>query len=150
MSTIVVGADGSPGSIDALRYAIDEARVRGAEVKAVHAWHLPPAAYGSGWSVPVNVEDFHSVAKAQLDRSLDAVDAGHSGVTVTPLLGEGQAADVLCEVARDADLLVVGSRGYGGFRGLLLGSVSAQCAHHAHCPIVIVPSKNGSGANGHS
>ena len=62
-----------------------------------------------------------------------------SGVTVTPILCEGQAAEILCEQARGADLLVVGSRGFGGFRGLLLGLVSQQRANHAPCPVVIIP-----------
>lgn len=58
---------------------------------------------------------------------------------MTTVVREGQAADAICAEAKDADLLIVGSRGFGGFRGLLLGSVSQQCAHHAPCPILIVP-----------
>jgi len=65
-----------------------------------------------------------------------------SGVSVTRILRQGHAAQVLVAEAHDADLLVVGSRGLGGFKGLLLGSVGRQCAHHAACPVVIVP--NGS------
>ena len=139
MSTIVVGVDGSAGSIDALRFAIEEAQVINATVKAVAAWHVPPAAYGIGWSVPIEDESWRLAAEAKLTKALEEVDAANCGVTVTPELVRGQPADALCEAAEGAALLVVGSRGLGGFRGLLLGSVSQQCAHHAPCPIVITP-----------
>ena len=76
-----------------------------------------------------------------LDRCLEEVGAAESGVEVTTVVHQGQAADVICEEAKGADLLIVGSRGVGGFRGLLLGSVSQQCAHFAPCPILIVPNR---------
>ena len=140
MSTIVVGLDGSEGSVKALRFAIEEARIRGGEVKAVCAWHVPPIAYEGGWvPSPLDIEDFPKSAQAALDKNIAEVAAGESGVEVTPVVREGLAAEVLVAEARDADLLVVGSRGLGGFRGLLLGSVSQQCAHHAPCPVAIVP-----------
>jgi nucleotide-binding universal stress UspA family protein len=82
------------------------------------------------------------MAKSALDKSLVEARAAESGVSVTPILREGQAADVLVAEAREADLLVVGSRGLGGFKGLLLGSVSQQCAHHAACPVAIIPNGN--------
>jgi nucleotide-binding universal stress UspA family protein len=140
MNTIVVGIDGSPASVRALEFAIEEARLRGAQVKAVAAWHVPAAAYDTGW-VPVSVDptDFEKITRATLDETLAHARVAQSGVEVVPVMREGQAADVLVEEARDADLLVVGSRGRGGFKGLLLGSVSQQCAHHAHCPVAIVP-----------
>ena len=140
MKTIVVGVDGSPGSVAALRVAIDEARARGAEIKAVNAWHVTVAAYGSGIApIPVDVSNFEEIGKAALDSALEKVAADAAGVTIEPVVREGQAAEVLVAEAKDADLLVVGSRGLGGFRGLLLGSVSQQCSHFAHCPIMIVP-----------
>lgn len=140
MSTIVVGVDGSHGAVQALEFAIEEARVRGADVKAVAVWHVPPSVYGAGM-VPVMVDpaDFEKIGQEALDKSLEEAGAATTGVKVTPLLRQGQAADVLVEEARGADLLVVGSRGLGGFKGLLLGSVSQQCAHHATCPVAIVP-----------
>ncbi|HUK45290.1 MAG TPA: universal stress protein [Gaiellaceae bacterium] len=146
MGTIVVGVDGSEGSIGALRFALEEARFRGAELKAVNAWHIPPAVYGAEWA-PTNVDldEFRKLADSALGKSLDEAGAAGSGVTVNPVLREGQPADVLCAEAAQADLLVVGSRGLGGFRGLVLGSVSQQCAHHAPCPVVIVPAKHGEG-----
>jgi nucleotide-binding universal stress UspA family protein len=142
-TTIVVGVDGSEGSVHALEFALEEARIRDAEVKAVAAWHVPAAAYNSGW-VPVTVDpgDYERTARASLEQSLGKAYAAESGVSVTPLVREGQPADVLVAESREADLLVVGSRGLGGFKGLLLGSVGQQCAHHATCPVAIVP--NGS------
>jgi len=140
MQTIVVGVDGSEASLKALRFAIEEARKRGAEVKAVNAWHVPAVVYEVGWAAaPVDLGEFPELAKSSLEKSLEAVGAAESGVRITPIVREGAAADVLCDLAEGADLLVVGSRGLGGFRGLLLGSVSQQCAHHAPCPVVIIP-----------
>ena len=140
MSTIVVGVDGSRGSVRALEFALEEARIRGAGVKAVSAWHVPATVYNSGF-VPVSIDpsDYETIARENLETCLEEAHAGESGVEVTPVLCEGQAADVLVEEARGSDLLVVGSRGLGGFRELLLGSVSHQCAQHAPCPVLIVP-----------
>lgn len=140
MHTIVVGVDGSEGSLKALRFALEEARRRGGEIKAVNAWHIPAIAYEVGWTAaPLDLGEFSSLAEESLKSSLEAVDAAGSGVAVTQVVREGQAAEVLCAEAGGADLLVVGSRGLGGFRGLLLGSVSQQCSAHAPCPVVIIP-----------
>ena len=139
---IVVGVDGSEGSVKALRIALEEARLRGSELKVVNTWHISPMAYGSGWApAPIDLQEYESSARAALDESLEKAGAAGSGVSVTPLVREGQPAEVLCAEARAADLLVVGSRGLGGFRGLLLGSVSHQCALHAPCPLLIVPNR---------
>jgi len=139
-TTIVVGVDGSEGSVRALEFALVEARARGAELKVVSAWDVPVSAYNTGW-VPIAVDpvDFEQIAESALDRSLHEAGAAESGVSVTPILREGQAADVLVAEAHEAELLVVGSRGLGGFKGLLLGSVGQQCAHHTTCPVAIVP-----------
>ena len=140
MSTVVVGVDGSKGSVDALRYAIDEARLHDAQVKVVNAWHIPAIVYEAGWvPVPIDRGAYAKQAQQVLDKSLEEAGADESGVEVTTVVRQGQAADAICEEAEGADLLVVGSRGYGGFRGLLLGSVSQQCAHFAPCPVLIVP-----------
>jgi nucleotide-binding universal stress UspA family protein len=141
VSTIVVGVDGSESARDALRFALEEARLRGASVRAVAAWHVPVTAYGDAF-VPPNHEllsELEPQARRELERAL--ADAGEqaAGVEVEPVVREGAPARVLLEEADKADLLVVGSRGLGGFRGLLLGSVSQQCSHHAPCPVVIVP-----------
>jgi nucleotide-binding universal stress UspA family protein len=141
MGTIVVGVDGSEGSLAALRFAIEEAKIRGVEVKAVNAWHVPPAVYGGGWApTGIDFDEFRNLAEAALERTLEEAGARASGASVTAILREGQPADVLCAEAPNADdLLVVGSRGLGGFRGLLLGSVSQQAVHHSACPVVVVP-----------
>ena len=143
MPAIVVGVDGSEASMEALRFALEEGRRRGAEVKVVKAWEVPPLAYGAGWSVPAPVDDYEKVADTKLQKIIDDAADLSAGVKVTPVLCEGQAASVLCAQAAGADLLVVGSRGLGGFRGLLLGSVGQECAHHATCPVVIIPHGRG-------
>jgi nucleotide-binding universal stress UspA family protein len=141
MSSIVVGVDGSEGARVALRFALEEARVRGANVRAVAAWHVPALVYEGSFATPDTrlLDELAADTAQTLARAVEeAVEEG-SDVVVETVVREGQSADVLLDEAADADLLVVGSRGLGGFRGLLLGSVGQQCAHHAPCPIVIVP-----------
>jgi nucleotide-binding universal stress UspA family protein len=135
---IVVGVDGSEESRAALRWAVEEARLRDARIRVVHAWWAYPALAAG---TPIAAADW-----AALEESADRFVTSF----VTETLGEpddlqidasalhGSAAEVLVEASARADLLVVGSRGHGGFAGLLLGSVSQQCAHHALCPLVIV------------
>jgi nucleotide-binding universal stress UspA family protein len=148
MGTIVVGVDGSEESRCALRWSTEEARVAGATLKAVHVWHYPPDYV---WHVPPSApvpdgalpdiperEFFEKEARDLLDKTVtDAVD-DDVGVAIEKEIVEGLVSDRLIDAARNAELLVVGSRGRGGVRGLLLGSVSQQCAHHAPCPLVIV------------
>lgn len=141
MEKIVVGVDGSDGSKHALGWAVEEARLRGAHVVALHAWDVPLAG--------PDVTPFPKVDLASLVTELQAgaeqfaaamvleVVGDDQDVTVEPAAVEGPAASVLVEAARDASLLVVGSRGHGGFAGLLLGSVSQECAQRASCPVVI-------------
>lgn len=141
MSGIVVGVDGSESSRAALRFALAEARLRGAPVRAVAAWHVPVAVYEGAYATPDTslLEELQGETADALRRAVeDAGDAARD-VDVETVVREGQPATVLLGEAADADLLVVGSRGLGGFRGLLLGSVGQQCAHHAPCPVVIVP-----------
>jgi nucleotide-binding universal stress UspA family protein len=150
MRTIVVGVDGSPASLAALRFALGEARLRRTRVLALHAWVLPlteaPGPFllelpsRAGPSVQELSADLGRAADARLAAALDEVAEVAEGVEVERRVVEGQAASMLVEASEGADLLVVGSRGHGGFHGLLLGSVSQQCAHHARCPVVIVPS----------
>jgi nucleotide-binding universal stress UspA family protein len=133
---IVVGVDGSPGSLAALRFAVDEARLRGVPLTVLSAWSFPVAGDVPGGLMPVLTTDFAADAAEVLDEVLAQVDA--TGVTIERVVVEGGAARRLLEAARGAEMLVVGSRGRGGFAGLLLGSVSQQCAHHAPCPVAIV------------
>jgi nucleotide-binding universal stress UspA family protein len=141
MSEIVVGVDGSEGALLALRFALAEARLRGAQVRAVSAWHVPALAYEGAFAAPDTRlrEDVAAEMRRALERAIEAAADVAPEVTVDTVVREGPPPTVLLDEAADADLLVVGSRGLGGFRGLLLGSVGQQCAHHASCPLVIVP-----------
>jgi nucleotide-binding universal stress UspA family protein len=137
---IVVGVDGSQGSRRALAWALEEARLRRASVRAVYAYLVPPG-FGWGYLPPGRIDrSFFRDRAEELVEGLVAELAGadRRGGTVCGAAVEGVPAEVLCGAARHAELLVVGSRGLGGFGGLLLGSVSHQCAQHAPCPVVVV------------
>lgn len=144
MSVIVVGVDHSPGAKAALRFAEEEARFRGATIHAVHAWQYAYVGYagleGSVPSIGADIEQLRAAAEAALEASVREA-LPDTDVEIKLQAIQGTPAGVLVEESRDADLLVVGSRGHGGFVGLLLGSVSQQCAHHAACPVVIVHPK---------
>jgi nucleotide-binding universal stress UspA family protein len=103
----------------------------------VLAWAIPFVADVPSGLLPALLADLREDAEKALDVALGEVDT--SGVEVERVVVEGPAGGALVEASRGAELLVVGSRGRGGFKGLLLGSVSQQCAHHAECPVVIVP-----------
>src|SRR4051812_27869295 len=138
---IVVGVEGSPGSWAALRWSIDEARLRVGVAEVVTAY-LPtyvPAAPDFGY-VPLDPVDLVDEARKMQDEVVAAVSeqVDTAGARIEQKLLKGRAADTLIAAAEGADMLVVGNRGRGGFRGLLLGSVSQQIAHHATCPVVIV------------
>ena len=139
MERIVVGVDTSEGARRALRWAVAEARARPAELRVVHAWLVPVMAATPVGTVPFDVTGFEESARAELDTFLAAelVDAGD--VVVERCVVVGGAAQVLLDAAAGASMLVVGTRGRGGFAGLLLGSVSQQVIHHAPCPVVVVP-----------
>jgi nucleotide-binding universal stress UspA family protein len=139
---IVVGVDGSDASKDALRWAVDEAKLRGDSVVAVNAWQVPVLPFDVGpppapsFDMVTLIPELEQAAQRIVESVVEEV-AGDAGVEVQPVAAEGPAATVLIDAARDAELLVVGSRGRGGFLGLLLGSVSLQVAQHAPCPVVI-------------
>lgn len=137
---IVVGVDGSPSSRQALRWAVQQAELTGGSVDAVIAWRpLPPAAgFGLAPLGMADISDFSQVARDILRDAVTGTVNPASPVTVRQRVAEGHPARVLLEAADGADLLVVGSRGHGGFAGMLLGSVSQHCAHHAPCPVVII------------
>lgn len=146
MSVVVVGVDSSEGAKEALRFALEEAKLRGATVRAVYAWQFVPtgAVLGDAGYAPVMDVDPSAVrqaAAAALERTVAEVAGGRDDVAVDQRVVEGPAAGTLVEESKGADMLVVGSRGHGGFTGLLLGSVSQQVAHHATCPVVIVRPK---------
>lgn len=133
---IVVGVDGSQPSKAALRWAIRQATLTGGSVDAVTAWWYPP---GYGLAPTASGEpDFETEARKSLTEALGEVSGLEPDVPVRPLVYEGHAAEVLLRAARGADLLVVGSRGHGGFTSALVGSVSLNCVLHAHCPVVVL------------
>jgi nucleotide-binding universal stress UspA family protein len=135
---IVVGTDGSLSSSQAVLWAAREARRRGAGLDVVHVWSPPIELWPS--SVYLDAEALHDKAKAVLDEVLDSMPSpGGLPLDVRGRLFEGSAAVRLVDAAAAAQLLVVGSRGRGGFTGLLLGSVSRDCVHTATCPVVVVP-----------
>jgi len=135
MGTIVVGVDGSEHARRALLWAIDEAKLRGASLHLVHSWRFPPPVpLPDGGLAPT---DFEAVAKSVLDEATALVP---EGVSIRQEIAADHPAHALIRASMGADLLVVGARGLGGFKGLLLGSVSEQVVHHAHCAVVVVPS----------
>jgi nucleotide-binding universal stress UspA family protein len=142
MGVIVVGVDNSDGAKAALRFALEEARLRQATLRVVHAWQYgyigAPGLEGRLPAAGGTLEDFRQGAAAALEEALREVGADTHGVPIERRVEQGTAAAVLVEESRGADLLVVGSRGHGGFAQLVLGSVSQQCAQHAFCPVVIV------------
>jgi nucleotide-binding universal stress UspA family protein len=150
MGVIVVGVDHSAGAKLALRFALEEARLRHGALRVVHAWQFEYAgATGFQGLFPgpvVEFEDLRQGAEAALEETLRELAADADGVTIEHRVEQGAPAGVLVGESRTADLLVVGSRGHGGFAQLLLGSVSQQCAQHAFCPVVIV---RGAATNGH-
>jgi len=140
---IVVGVDGSQTSREALRWAAEEALAHdGTELHVVHAWDEPSVGAGVGVTpgrrAAAAPEGQHQAAQELVTDVVRQELGDNPHARVRPSIGRGSAAAVLLEAAKGADLLVVGSRGLGGFAGLLLGSVSAKMASHAPCPVVIV------------
>jgi nucleotide-binding universal stress UspA family protein len=157
MGTIVVGIDGSAQAKHALEWALNEARLRGDTLVAVYAYDYHPAwhtyaypegsipAYPDGPRMPFEAEEQEAQERAGslVAATLGEAGAQAEGVTVQGLAVKNRRpAQALVEESKTAGLLVVGSRGRGGFTGLLLGSVSYQCVHHAACPVVVVPSRD--------
>lgn len=131
---IVVGVDGSPSATQALRWAVAQSALTGQAVEAVACWEYPTAA---AWTAS-GLFDWAADAAAILQAAVAEVAADGTGVPVSQTVLRGHGASVLVDLSADADLVVVGSRGLGGFDGLLLGSVSQHVATHAHCPVVVV------------
>ena len=139
MGKIVVGVDGSDGSREALRWAFAEAKLRKDALEAVIVWQYPITASLPTFGAMNTPDDFETDARATLLAILaDEGITAESPVPVTTLVAEGNPARALLDAADTAELLVVGSRGHGGFAGVLVGSISQQCVHHATCPVVVV------------
>ena len=152
---VVVGVDGSSGSLRALEWALGECDARGATAVALMAWRgfeadaiAADALISEVTTSPTltlydrgTAEDAAQRLERAVAQARGAQGAQGGRVTVEQLAVEGEPAEVLCQHAADADLLVVGSRGRGTFTELALGSVSAKCARHSPRPVVIVPAK---------
>jgi nucleotide-binding universal stress UspA family protein len=143
MSGITVGIDGSAHSSRALEWAIKEAAIRHAPVTVLTVHSVPASGWtGNPITLPRDAMDQEDARKAAEEMTLKATsqlgDAQPASVTVRAITGF--PAQELIEASRDADVLVVGTRGAGGFHRLMVGSVSNQVVHHAHCPVVVVPS----------
>ncbi|KWX01121.1 hypothetical protein TH66_06205 [Carbonactinospora thermoautotrophica] len=139
---VVVGVDGSELSEAALEFAFRAASLRGTPLTVIHAWQTPVLAAYAGmpslWVPEFDEQAFAEEAQLALAESLAGWREKYPDVAVTPELVRAHAADALVHASRNAQLVVVGSRGRGGFRGLLLGSVSQHVLHHAHCPVAVV------------
>jgi len=135
--TIVVGVDGSPAAQRALRWAAAEAERTGASLRLVSAWMFPMAL---GYAFTTTVDDVRRSAQDAIDRAKALVADVAPGVPVSGETIEQAPAPALvaAAAAAGAQLLVVGSRGLGGFQGLLMGSVSQYCTRHAPCSVVVV------------
>jgi nucleotide-binding universal stress UspA family protein len=143
MGIIVVGVDGSDSARAALTWALAEARLRGSTLRAVHAWMIPAVSSGeapwglSGSYVDVNADEIEKATHEALDREIAEVD-GSADVAIERFVDEGPAADVIVDASKDAELVVVGSRGRGAIATLVLGSTSQHVIQHAACPVVVV------------
>jgi nucleotide-binding universal stress UspA family protein len=128
---VVVGVDGSPGSLRAVEWAVEEGHRRQAEVEAVMAWSTPILSARA---------DDEQVVQGRLAEALDQVDTSVLEQPVRRTVIEGSPGPTICDVASGAEVVVVGSRGLGGFKELLIGSVGQHVAHHAPCPVIVVRS----------
>jgi nucleotide-binding universal stress UspA family protein len=138
---IAVGVDGSPLGEPALSFAFEEANLRGVRLRAVHVWS-DPGAVGPGGMMPLVYDaDVVDAERSQrLNETLAPWREKYPDVEVVPEVVHGRPVRILAGISARSDLLVVGTRGRGGFAGLLLGSVSHGLLHHAHCPLAVVPS----------
>lgn len=139
---IVVGIDGSPASLKAVLWAAHEAKLRNSEIEILHSWSMPfvvdPMAM---MPMMFPVEEMVTSANKIVAAATEIVAGIDPKIRVVTRVERGAASEHLITAGKLADLLVVGSRGHGGFAGLLLGSVAQQVANHAPCPVVIVPVK---------
>jgi nucleotide-binding universal stress UspA family protein len=140
---IVAGVDGSPSSVEALRWAVRYAELSGGTVDATMTWQYPLTASGLGWAPTSQWDDTNFAELAAKALSDVVADVDPPSVTVRQIVVEGNAGEALIEAAKDADLLVLGSRGHGAITDALIGSVSTRCLHHAACPVLVVKESKG-------
>lgn len=140
IARIVVGVDGSEASVEALRQAQRLATPLGAKVQAIACWEYPQMYSGY---VMMGVEGFEEGARKVLDEAVVQAFGPETPANVTSTLIRSHPREGLIDASRDADMVVVGRRGHGGFGGLLLGSVSSAIVAHAHCPVLVVHTPEG-------
>ena len=140
---VVVGVDGSPESVGALKWAAEYAAATGATIKAVLSWHYPAAAGPAPVGVaPQSISDeVRADMQVALDKAITDVYGTTTPDKVQSEVAYGHPSQVLVEKSESADLLVVGNRGHGSFNGMLVGSVSIHCVTNAACPVVVVRSR---------
>src|SRR5450759_2261 len=141
---IVVGTDGSPGSLEALRWALRQAQATGAEVRVLLAWEV---ATSLGNLSEMDDVDWADIARTAVEEA--AAAEPDFSVPISTEVVNGHPSNVLVEASKDADLLVVGCRGHGRVLEMMLGSVSDHCTHHAYCPVVVVRSPATEGSPDH-
>jgi nucleotide-binding universal stress UspA family protein len=145
MPGIIVGIDGSDHSRHALEWAIREAAVRHAPLTVLTVQQAVVGYWGGPVLYPGDedlAEKAREMAQEETDSTLEKIGRESRPSSVTVRAATGLPAEALLAAAADADLLVVGSRGAGGFKRLLMGSVSTQVTHHARCPVVVIPAEN--------
>ncbi len=136
---IVVGVDGSTHSREAWRFALEEARLRDAKVQVLHTYRGPPSGRPRGFTSPVTWPSRDFLEAQALGVIDHTIGVAPGDITVERIATPESPAAALRRLGLGADLIVIGSRGHGGFAGLLLGSVSQQVVRHAPCPVVVVP-----------
>ena len=138
---VVIGVDGSDIAKEALRYGLHEASIRGTRVRVVHAWMptygLPTG--GPGMVTPIDISPHEHAADELLRTTVERVAGEEKAATLERVLLESPAGPAIIESAHDAELIVVGRRGLGHVRSLVLGSVSSYVIQHATCPVLVVP-----------
>ena len=135
---VVVGVDGSPASQEALRWAVNEARLRGCRVEAISAWHMDYGLAIGSMSAEIALQLSPENRRAAQQVVLDGAVEEFTDVEILRVLVEGDPRTALTKASQDAELLVVGSRGHGPIVEAIIGSVSSYCVHHAPCPVVVV------------
>lgn len=138
---IVVGVDGSESSLHALEFAFEVASRRGSTVRLLHTWEVPPIGAITGvpaFAPPELLDDLESAEMRTVSEALSGYAEEYPDVQVTQDILRGSPVGALREASEKAAMIVVGSRGRGGFTGLLLGSVSHSIAHHAKCTVAVV------------
>lgn len=136
---VVVGIDGSELSVDATRIAFAEASMRHAGLTLLHVWNAPE--YDTAGIVMPDtllLEEAHTDELRAMAETVAGLGEKYPDVQVEQRLRQGRPAKVLAEASQGAALVVVGSRGHGGFKSMLLGSTSRSLLHHAECPVLIV------------